>query len=349
MNRKDYNVKVNGTVLSCWALTILVVMTSSIIGYSKGSQTFAYLMIFFVLAVVPFMGTYIVNRYWKGQNLKIKYIVVVSYLVFYTFMTLTAVSNASFMYLIPMVFALCVYADKKLVRNMYQYAFFLNVFRIMLKVSQRQITEEKMAIYGIQIVTLVLSGIFLYKTTKLIEIENTTLFELSEGIEKDSLTGAYNRYFFSGNIDKMFKLAEQQDGLSMAFIDVDNFREFNTSHGHECGDEVLKSLAEAVNEALWGYPYIYLIRMGGDEFIVTSTEYAYEKFQAIVEKIKQGVDKLQIQYQEKHVTIDISIGVANAIHDKCEDYLELYRLADKRLYEAKDNGKNQIVCMSQQA
>ncbi|MBQ9273674.1 MAG: GGDEF domain-containing protein [Succinivibrio sp.] len=160
---------------------------------------------------------------------------------------------------------------------------------------------------------------------------------------RDSLTTAYNRYFFLSRCDSFMKETDPQAGFSLGFLDIDNFKSCNDTFGHEYGDEALKYLCRTVDEVLVTLDRTYLIRMGGDEFIVVSTQLTADEFTGIMIKIQQQIAAGEVVWQKQRGSIRVSIGAGNTLRDQVKDPLKLYHLADKRLYQAKNAGKNQVV------
>ena len=171
-----------------------------------------------------------------------------------------------------------------------------------------------------------------------------TEYLISRLIFRDNLTTAYNRYFFVSRAEQMFQDAQTAQGLSMAFIDIDNFKQFNTNFGHDFGDQVLQQLSHLIDQHIQSYPDTYLIRMGGDEFILLSDgTMTYTGFTQLLERIRSAIAAMTIQWRKLNSQISISIGAANALKDHAASYWELYRQADDRLYRAKERGKNILV------
>lgn len=166
----------------------------------------------------------------------------------------------------------------------------------------------------------------------------------SDIIMHDELTLAYNRYFYLANADKLYKSAVDRNGLSMAFIDIDNFRDFNTNHGHDFGDRALKHFSNIVNDNISKYEQTYLIRVGGDEFVILNGgELSYENFVDCLKTISTSLSSSPLEYDGNKITISISIGAANSNRANTSSMLELYKLTDGKLYQAKESGRNRIV------
>ncbi len=157
----------------------------------------------------------------------------------------------------------------------------------------------------------------------------------------DSLVNAYNRYFYVSYSTEMFHSSKEHGGLSLAFFDIDNFKQYNTDFGHETGDLVLQLVCDLIQRKLQWTQGLYLIRMGGDEFVILDEGVMdYAAFLQLLSDIRQSiVDDRSIHGR----AVSISMGVANAEKDGAESTWDLYRLADARLYRAKNLGKNRVV------
>lgn len=175
--------------------------------------------------------------------------------------------------------------------------------------------------------------------TNMLEQANPLMSKL---LYKDNLTLAYNRFFFTANIKEMLARVDD-NGVTLAFIDIDSFRDFNTRYGHNFGDVVLKEFCYLVAEELRRDPRLYLVRVGGDEFLILGDGVDRKVMAELLQTLLQKVAARDLEYKGRKAHIHISMGVANSIKDGVEDYLRLYNLADNRLYAAKDFGKNRIV------
>lgn len=156
----------------------------------------------------------------------------------------------------------------------------------------------------------------------------------------DGLTGLYNRRHFEANLEREFLRAKRyKSDLSIAMIDVDFFKKVNDTYGHSCGDYVLKEIAFLVNEAFRKTDMIF--RYGGEEFVVILTETDCKNAIVPLERLRKNVEENKFRYENKELKITISIGVTSNLENSQTPW-ELFDLADKALYEAKKNGRNQI-------
>lgn len=167
-----------------------------------------------------------------------------------------------------------------------------------------------------------------------------SITKLSSNLVIDPLTQIFNRKYLMDNIDFMIKESLiQSKHLCLACIDVDNFKRFNDSYGHDFGDLVLKKIADLMVQSTSVLKEAYNIRIGGDEFVIVALGIDKQKFKAIMNKLCLMVDDAKLFYEKQPVGIKISIGVSELISDRASTYKELYDKADTQLYKAKEAGK----------
>jgi len=167
----------------------------------------------------------------------------------------------------------------------------------------------------------------------------------------DSLTGINNRRFFDQRLDEEISRNKRlSSNLSCLFIDIDFFKAINDSHGHKVGDVVLKNVAELIRAQLRSIDVV--CRYGGEEFAVLLGQSGHEKAIEVAERIRSIIADTPFEEQKITVSITVSIGVStimfeNARDDNTEVFgQELLQRADKALYKAKQNGRNQVVFLS---
>ena len=158
----------------------------------------------------------------------------------------------------------------------------------------------------------------------------------------DPLTGLYNRRHFEDNLEREFLRAKRyKSDLSFAIIDIDFFKTINDTYGHSCGDFILKTIANLILETFRKTDLVF--RYGGEEFTVIITETSIENAIIPLERLRQNIEKYNFVYEGKSIkNISISIGVAD-VNDECQSVHALFEQADKALYKAKQNGRNQIM------
>ncbi len=156
---------------------------------------------------------------------------------------------------------------------------------------------------------------------------------LAEQAIRDTLTGLYNRRYFNHRIEAELVRADRNH-YSLAFLlcDLDHFKKINDTRGHHVGDEILKTVAEQIQEATRGTDLVF--RWGGDEIVVVLTDATREGIAITTERIRRVIRAIS---ERERGAIDLSIGVAiYPEHGQSVD--ELIKLADRALYIAKRGG-----------
>ncbi len=173
----------------------------------------------------------------------------------------------------------------------------------------------------------------------------------------DLLTGLVNRHFFEQNLASALKIAHRNNGIgALMFIDLDNFKPLNDNHGHLMGDLLLKEAASRLSKALRESDLV--ARFGGDEFVVlfppSNTEISRyrENIESVAHKIQQILSQpysLKDDRDEasKVVSHRCTASIGIAFYDHADDIATLVEHADKAMYQAKRQGKNQICVMGQ--
>ncbi|MGI9078185.1 MAG: GGDEF domain-containing protein [Gemmatimonadaceae bacterium] len=159
----------------------------------------------------------------------------------------------------------------------------------------------------------------------------------------DRLTGVLNRGFFDERMaEEMSRADRYGHPLSIAFIDIDRFKDFNDTYGHAAGDAAIQAIATTLRSSVRLSDLV--ARYGGEEFIIllpeTPAHVAEAKLEGIRRSVSATVVMLPRQMTPTHLTI--SVGVASAPDDGKERD-DLLDSADVRLFEAKRSGRNCVV------
>jgi two-component system cell cycle response regulator len=157
----------------------------------------------------------------------------------------------------------------------------------------------------------------------------------------DGLTKLYNHRHFQDEIARAYEESHRYERpLSLAIIDIDFFKKVNDTHGHAVGDEVLKGLGRIFHESIRSADLV--ARYGGEEFAVMMPETDLDDAVVFAEKIRDMVERTPMPTQAGDVYATVSVGVATVPHSKLRSARELIVAADKALYRAKRNGRNQV-------
>ncbi len=150
----------------------------------------------------------------------------------------------------------------------------------------------------------------------------------------DPLTGVYNRNFLK-KIEKSIEL----DKIALAMIDLDYFKNINDTYGHAIGDQVLKTIAKAINSNIRADDI--LIRYGGEEFLLILKKEGNVDFTNFIDRIRHIINSTPIKTNSKVLHITASIGF-NLVPQTDKNLMEAIKKADIKLYQAKHNGRNRV-------
>lgn len=180
------------------------------------------------------------------------------------------------------------------------------------------------------------------KNPKVVEIH---VFESTlNSVKYDRMTGLYNRAYFDESIIREVARAKRYDtDLSILFLDLDDFKTVNDTHGHPAGDHVLKEISQAIIHAVRTEDIA--ARYGGEEIVIILPETSKTTALILAERIRALIENLQLQFDGKNIGLTISGGVASFPIDAAGTS-DLVTFADRALLQAKAAGKNTIQAYS---
>jgi len=165
--------------------------------------------------------------------------------------------------------------------------------------------------------------------------------ELREQAIRDVLTGLFNRRYLDETFaKKLNRTKRKESSLAVIMLDIDHFKSFNDTYGHTAGDELLAMLGDLLRKQTRQSDVA--CRYGGEEFIILLSDTPLDVATKRAEEIRRGFEESSIRFEEKELKATISIGIA--IYPDHGDQPEaLIIQADQALYQAKSNGRNQVV------
>jgi diguanylate cyclase (GGDEF)-like protein/PAS domain S-box-containing protein/putative nucleotidyltransferase with HDIG domain len=211
--------------------------------------------------------------------------------------------------------------------------------------SQTDITERKQAEQQLAAAMSDLKFALASEKVLLDELDkkNKELIELSI---TDGLTGLYNHRFIQERFEFEFKRVKRYGGnLSCMMIDIDHFKVLNDTHGHQCGDFVLRELSNILRAQ--SREVDICGRYGGEEFLIL-TNVALEYTMQFASKLHAAIDNHVFAFEDKSLHVTVSIGLAD-FRPGMKDRHELIDRADLALYQAKDDGRNLIRIWKERA
>jgi diguanylate cyclase (GGDEF)-like protein len=185
-------------------------------------------------------------------------------------------------------------------------------------------------ILNIQNIVIWIGNELLYLNTKFIKLEMSI----------DPLTGAFNRRSFEAIIQKLLEISQITNApITLAMADLDYFKKINDTFGHLAGDEALKHFVNIIKRNLRKSDYVF--RIGGEEFLILLPNTELKDAVEIAEKIRKDLKENPIYYDGKEIKLTASFGLAEVDKNKCIN--ETIKEADKKLYKAKEMGRDRVV------
>ena len=160
---------------------------------------------------------------------------------------------------------------------------------------------------------------------------------------RDSLTGLFNRDYFFESLAFIIRKSERENlNFSLGIIDIDHFKNVNDTWGHQAGDRILVNLAQFINKSLREYDV--LARYGGEEFVFIVDGILKNQAMLIIDRIRQALEATELD-AENHIFISFSCGLTDISEasDRADVVDSLVKIADRRLYLAKERGRNLVI------
>ena len=167
------------------------------------------------------------------------------------------------------------------------------------------------------------------------------ILRLHEESVRDPLTGLFNRRYMNILAELEFRKSKRySQPLSVLMIDIDHFKKINDKYGHKVGDKVLKMVAQQIKNLIRGADIP--IRYGGEEFVVILPNTTKENAFKLAERLRKTVENNPIEIDGLKIRCTLSIGISS-MDDNPQTFEELVNIADKRMYAAKQSGRNRTL------
>lgn len=169
--------------------------------------------------------------------------------------------------------------------------------------------------------------------------------ELERLVSIDGLTQVANRRHFDQYLEQQWlKLTQEQAPLSLILCDIDFFKCYNDTYGHQAGDDCLRTAAQVMSQAV-KRPGNMVARYGGEEFAIILPNTTLEEATQIAQSIREAVAALQVPHSgsKGYQYLTLSLGVASTIPQAANAANSLIAEADQALYQAKAEGRNRVV------
>jgi diguanylate cyclase (GGDEF)-like protein len=180
-------------------------------------------------------------------------------------------------------------------------------------------------------------------------LERKLLVEIAE---LDGLTRLLNRQTFETRVHDAWRRAiSEKRAVTVVMVDVDHFKLYNDSYGHQAGDDCLRRVAAAVRSAVQMRPGDFVARYGGEEIIAVLNDRSTSDAKELAERIVDAVVSLEIPHASSAGSpcVSVSVGAATQLPPITSSYDAIVRLADGALYTAKHQGRNRCVAVEARA
>ena len=172
--------------------------------------------------------------------------------------------------------------------------------------------------------------------------QESLLKQLYESAVRDALTGVFNRLYFVERLGTELAYAKRHGTeVSLLLLDLDHFKRVNDTFGHLAGDWVLKSFTGAIFKSLRTEDLV--ARFGGEEFLVLLRGISISGAARAAERLRSAVATMEIEHEGRTIPITVSIGCASMKCQGVDSATTLVATADRRLYAAKESGRNAVV------
>ncbi len=178
-------------------------------------------------------------------------------------------------------------------------------------------------------------------------LENQNLAKQQEELVRrattDPLTGVGNRAAFDARISlELERSARSGAPFALLMIDVDKFKTFNDTYGHQAGDRVLQIVGRLLDDNVRKVDYV--ARYGGEEFAVVAPDTSEDGIMLLAERLRHSVESMPLIWEgrELKITVSVGVGILHEVHDVKEAATAIIRAADEQLYAAKAAGRNRV-------
>jgi diguanylate cyclase (GGDEF)-like protein/PAS domain S-box-containing protein len=175
--------------------------------------------------------------------------------------------------------------------------------------------------------------------------------EISELLITDYLTKIYNRRHFNTVFELERKRSKRaKNNLILMILDIDFFKQYNDTYGHDAGDNVLHDVSQALKNTL-KRAEDFVFRLGGEEFGIITSNIDKEGVLSLAKRLRESILNLKIEHKSSEVNafLTISVGIKIVQNTSTITQTDIYKLADEALYKAKETGRNKsVICTREQ-
>jgi len=227
----------------------------------------------------------------------------------------------------------------------YTIIFFLPICYLMYNNIGVNITEQGFIRFIAVSVTLIaISFSYEYSIASTLSRLEKTQKNLEKMVKIDGLTNLFNRRYFDEIFLSQIKIARRNNKLLVfAMADIDNFKNYNDTYGHQAGDKVLQKVSSSFLSSMQRTDD-YVFRLGGEEFGFLFQAENNKDCKKILEKICKNIEDLKIEHYKNSVSLHLTVSIGMHIIEPSDNYDTdtIYKITDDALYRAKLKGKNRV-------
>jgi len=188
---------------------------------------------------------------------------------------------------------------------------------------------------------------YLNEVSSIIESKYTLELLHNQNI-KDPLTGLFNRRYLENILTHIIANAKRRDSkVGFLMLDIDFFKQVNDTYGHDVGDIILKEIAQIIKQSIRESDVP--IRFGGEEFLVILTNLKNkDDLKVVAEKLRNNIKAHQFLINDNSISIQKTVSIGGALFPEDCEGMDCIKKADIALYEAKKNGRDQVVIYSKE-
>lgn len=172
--------------------------------------------------------------------------------------------------------------------------------------------------------------------------EEEAMKRVYESTLRDALTGLYNRRHLERQLDvEIASAVRHRKHLTVAMLDIDHFKRVNDTYGHAAGDAVLRAFAATIGQLV--RPEDLFARYGGEEFTLVLRDTHPSQAMILAERVRSTIEQTPVVFGNLTIRVTSSCGIASLEECQPPDKETVMRIADERLYRAKQSGRNRVV------
>lgn len=172
--------------------------------------------------------------------------------------------------------------------------------------------------------------------------EEEAMKRVYESTLRDGLTGLYNRRHLERQLDvEIASAVRHRKHLTVAMLDIDHFKRVNDTYGHAAGDAVLRAFASTISQLI--RPEDLFARYGGEEFTIILRDTHPSQAMVLADRLRYTIEQTPVVFGNLTIRVTSSCGLASLEECQPPDKETVMRIADERLYRAKQSGRNRVV------